>query len=105
MPGRNLERWEMPGSLEEYIEHFYEADRLFRRLQTMLNDLATRVAHARSDPTTLVSPRLDVWPTQVEIVELGKAAQDKKVPLMAEYSRLPADFQKHAPHPNDLGRG
>jgi hypothetical protein len=40
-----------------------------------------------------------------EIVELGKVAQDKKVPLMAEYSRLPAHFQKHAPHPNDLGRG
>jgi len=94
----------MPGALEEYIEHFQAADAATRRLQTMLGELLTRITQARQSPQILTSPSIGKWPTQDELHKLAEDVQIRTAPLQAEYNRLPEEFRRYAPQPQNLGK-
>lgn len=93
----------MPGPLEDYIQHFQEADKAARKVKAALQNLNTQVAQAVQSPRVLLQPTNVPWPTRDELRAMVQDWQTKEAPLMAEYNRLPEEFRQYAPQPHTVG--
>jgi hypothetical protein len=95
----------MPGS-DEYFRHFAEAKAAWAQLYVAIQQLSAAVANVQRSPMMLLQPNVGAWPTQEQLRNMCTEAQQKTIPLQAEYNALPADVKQYAPQPqNAMQRG
>jgi hypothetical protein len=89
----------MPISFEDYLKHYNDAKTAWIKLYTAIGQLRAAVEQVVRSPGILANPAGGAWPTQSELMNLLREAQQKSAPLLGEHSQLPQDVKGYAPAP------